>query len=201
MSLPARAESAPRALRRSPEDRPRMVRAPLLARRGVVRRRGAAARACPRSARAVQPRVHECYGDEVLPWRADHLDASGALHNVPWNVMPLLLRIGTDAAFDVVYGARELDATSYDWSTPDKSSPRTSRASRGAPSQTWGAGSRRVSQTPPQPSRSSPRAGAALRSVRSMMRFGGDRRPAEALRATRGGRDPRDARPGRGGRR
>ena len=30
--------------------------------------------------------VHERYGDEVLPWLADHLDASGALHNVPWSV-------------------------------------------------------------------------------------------------------------------
>lgn len=65
--------------------------------------------------------VHERYGDDVLPWLADHFDgASGTLHNVPWNVMPLLLRIGTEAAFDVVFRARELDAPTYDWSTPDK---------------------------------------------------------------------------------
>jgi hypothetical protein len=63
--------------------------------------------------------LHERYGDAILPWLAEHLDGE-TLHNVPWNVMPLLLAIGTEAAFDVVYRSRELHGPTYDWSTPDK---------------------------------------------------------------------------------
>ncbi|MGZ3419905.1 MAG: DUF7003 family protein [Polyangiales bacterium] len=65
--------------------------------------------------------VHERYGDEILPWVADHFEATTAtLHNVPWNIMPLLLRIGSESAFEIVYRSQNLDAPTDDWDEPEK---------------------------------------------------------------------------------
>lgn len=65
--------------------------------------------------------LHERYGDAILPWLADHLDrATGTLVNVPWNVIPLLLRIGTAEAFEIVLESRALELPPHEWSTPEK---------------------------------------------------------------------------------
>lgn len=46
------------------------------------------------------------YGDGILPWLADHVDARGVLHDVPWCVRPCLLAIGTEQAGEVVLRVR-----------------------------------------------------------------------------------------------
>jgi hypothetical protein len=51
----------------------------------------------------------ERYGDEILPWLADHLDAKGNLFNRPWCVVPCLLAIGSREAFELVWQVRGPD--------------------------------------------------------------------------------------------
>jgi hypothetical protein len=50
--------------------------------------------------------LYERYGDGVLPWIADRVDAAGVLHNVPWCVLPCLLASANPEAFDIAARVR-----------------------------------------------------------------------------------------------
>jgi hypothetical protein len=74
-----------------------------------------------------QPRGHynlslfERYGAGIEPWLADRFDAAtGTLTNEPWNVMPLLLEMSSERAFEIVSSITTLNSPTYDWDTPEK---------------------------------------------------------------------------------
>ncbi|MCB9675792.1 MAG: hypothetical protein H6737_11780 [Alphaproteobacteria bacterium] len=47
--------------------------------------------------------LYERYGDGIVPFLATRLDDDGILHNVPWCVVPCLLRCGSVEAFDLAW--------------------------------------------------------------------------------------------------
>lgn len=47
--------------------------------------------------------LHDRYGDGILPWLATRVDAHGVLHNLPWCVLPCLLRCGGADAFALAW--------------------------------------------------------------------------------------------------
>jgi hypothetical protein len=51
---------------------------------------------------------HERYGDAILPWLADRVDADGLLHNVPWCVLPCLMASGSAGAFAIAARVRSV---------------------------------------------------------------------------------------------
>jgi hypothetical protein len=53
--------------------------------------------------------LFERYGDGVLPWIADRVDARGVLRNVPWCVLPCLLASAHPDAFDIAARVRAVD--------------------------------------------------------------------------------------------
>lgn len=61
------------------------------------------------------------YGDAALAWVADRFNPrTGVLTNRPWNVVPVLLRIGTPEAFRMVLGVQEIVAAPSEWREPER---------------------------------------------------------------------------------
>ncbi|HVV83538.1 MAG TPA: hypothetical protein VHE35_10720, partial [Kofleriaceae bacterium] len=53
--------------------------------------------------------LHDRYGDGIVPWLATRLDADGVLHNVPWCVVPCLLRCTSREAFELIWRVTRIE--------------------------------------------------------------------------------------------
>ncbi len=51
------------------------------------------------------------YGDAVVRWVADRVDADGTLHNRPWCLLPCLLACAAPAAFDIAVRVRSVSGS------------------------------------------------------------------------------------------
>ncbi len=53
--------------------------------------------------------LHARYGDGIVPWLATRLDGDGVLQNMPWCVVPCLLRCASREAFELAWRATGID--------------------------------------------------------------------------------------------